>query len=419
MVKKSYSWREGAVLDEHSRRKHKILREYLVRYLQTRCQLLHQSLFRFAVVDGFAGGGRYLDGSPGSPIVILEAIREGAERINLWRAQQGMQPVRISCELVLNDDDPDAFECLKSEVAPVLGAIREEVPEVTINVQIFDRQWEKLFPEIMSSLTGKNIRNVIFNLDQYGHSTVSPQTIDAIMRSFASPEIFLTFAIQSWLAFLQTTNAEHLARQLQRVGVRATDLQQLEAAISNQATLGIAEKLVFESFKERASYVSPFSIHNPEGWRYWMMHLARSQRARQVYNDVLHDNSSYQAHYGRSGLNMLSYNPKDESGFLYLFDCPAREKAREELLDDIPRFVSGAGDALLVGDFYEQVYNETPAHADDIKAAMIESPEIEVRSEAGNLRRKPHQITPTDILRFNKQGHFFDIIGRKTKPKKD
>src|SRR4051794_29036232 len=119
MVKKSYAWREGAVLDKHSRRKHKILREYLVRYFQTRCQLLHQSLFRVAIVDGFAGGGRYSDGSPGSPVIILEAIREGAERINLWRGQQGMQPVLISCDLILNDGDPEAIESLKSAVAPV------------------------------------------------------------------------------------------------------------------------------------------------------------------------------------------------------------------------------------------------------------------------------------------------------------
>ena len=415
MTKKSYSWREGAVLDEHSRRKHKILREYLVRYLQTRCQFPHQSLFRLAIVDGFAGGGRYVDGSPGSPLIILEAIREGSSRINLWRGGQGMRPVRICCELILNDEDPEALECLKLAVAPMLGALREEVPEVGMEVEYLNRQWEVVFPQVINALTAKNFRNVIFNLDQYGHSTVSPATIDTIMGSFASPEIFLTFAIQSWLAFLQTTSPEQLARQLQRAGVREDELGQLTTAISSHAALGLAEKLVFESLKERAAYVSPFSIHNPNGWRYWMLHLSRSQRARQVYNDVLHDNSSYQAHFGRSGLNMLSYNPHDESGFLYLFDKSAREKAREQLLEDIPRFISGAGDALLVGDFYEQVYNDTPAHADDIKMAMIESPEIEVRSEVGKLRRRPHHITPTDILRFSPQGHFFDMMGKPQK----
>ncbi len=413
MTKKAYSWREGAVLDEHSRRKHKILREYVVRYLQTRCQFLHQSSFRLAIVDGFAGGGRYACGAPGSPVIFIEALREGTERVNLWRASQGMQRVRIACQLMLNDDDDEALECLEEAVGPILGAIRADVPDLLVEVSYFSHEWEEVFPQLRALLIGQNFRNVIFNLDQYGHSMVLPGTIDAIMRSFASPEVFLTFAIESWLAFLQTTSPEQLGRQLERAGVRQSEVDQIKTAISNHATLGIAEKLVFESLKDRAAYVSPFSIHNPSGWRYWMLHLAKSQRARQVYNDVLHDNSSYQAHYGRSGLNMLSYNPRDEAGFLYLFDKPARERAREQLLDDIPRFVSGAGDALLVGDFYEQIYNETPAHADDIKAAMIASPELEVRSERGSLRRRPNQINPSDVLKFNPQHHFFDLMGKR------
>lgn len=328
-----------------------------------------------------------------------------------------MQPVRISCELILNDEDEEAIECLRSAVAPVLGGLREEVPEVSVEARYFNLKWDELFPQVVGALTSANFRNVIFNLDQYGHSTVPPSHIETIVRSFASPEVFLTFAIQSWLAFLQTTNPDRLSLQLERAGVRRRELVQLQTTISSQEALGLAEKLVFESLKERAPYVSPFSIHNPEGWRYWMLHLSRSQRARQVYNDVLHDNSSNQAHFGRSGLNMLSYSPRDESGFLYLFDKPARQKAREQLLDDIPRFISGAGDALPVGEFYEQIYNETPAHADDIKAAMIESPELEVRSDDGKVRRKPHHITSNDILRFSPQGHFFDMMG-KAGPKK-
>jgi three-Cys-motif partner protein len=417
MTRKSYSWRDGAVLDEHSRRKHKILREYLVAYIRTRCQSPPQSLFRLAVVDGFAGGGRYEDGSPGSPVIILEALREGVERINIWRGEQRMQPVRVTCRLILNDDDPEAVECLRGAVAPILAAL-QDVPELAATVEIYNLEWDKLFPDILTSMASDNFRNVIFNLDQYGHSTVPTAHLDTIMRSFASPEVFLTFAIESWLAFLQTTNAQQLARQLQRAGVRRNELDQLQGSISNQATLGLAEKLVFESLKERAAYVSPFSIHNPGGWRYWMLHLAKSQRARQVYNDILHENSSNQAHFGRSGLNMLEYNPREEAGFLYLFDKPARERAREQLLEDIPRFVSGAGDALLVSEFYEQIYNETPAHADDIKAAMIESPELEVRSEDGKLRRRAHQITPTDVLRFSPQGHFFDAWGSAGSKKK-
>ena len=56
MTKKQYEWAAGAALEEHSRRKHKILREYFFNYLTVRCQLPHQSRFRLAIIDGFAGG---------------------------------------------------------------------------------------------------------------------------------------------------------------------------------------------------------------------------------------------------------------------------------------------------------------------------------------------------------------------------
>src|SRR3546814_7831945 len=89
-------------------------------------------------------------------------------------------------------------------------------------------------------------------------------------------------------------------------------------------------RLVFDSFNGCATYVSPFSINNPDGWRYWLIHFANSYRARQVYNNLLHANSSEQAHYGRAGLHMLSYDPRHEDGSLYLFDPSGRESRSEE-----------------------------------------------------------------------------------------
>lgn len=50
MSKKPYPWLTGAVLEEHSRRKHKVISEYLARYLAVRCQLPQQSRFRLAIV---------------------------------------------------------------------------------------------------------------------------------------------------------------------------------------------------------------------------------------------------------------------------------------------------------------------------------------------------------------------------------
>src|SRR6202022_1448891 len=119
MVEKQYSWETGAVLEEHSRRKHKIVREYFARYLAVRCQLPMQSKFRLAIVDGFAGGGGYQCGSPGSPIIFIEELRLAAEELNIKRQSEGMASLDIECFLILNDFEPTTIKTLKSYIAPL------------------------------------------------------------------------------------------------------------------------------------------------------------------------------------------------------------------------------------------------------------------------------------------------------------
>src|SRR5436309_3493528 len=46
MVEKAYDWAQGVPLEEHTTRKHKILREYFARYLTVRCAFPAQSKFR-------------------------------------------------------------------------------------------------------------------------------------------------------------------------------------------------------------------------------------------------------------------------------------------------------------------------------------------------------------------------------------
>lgn len=82
MVTKHYAW-ENAVLDEHSARKHKILREYFHQYLKTRCQLPQQEKFRLAVIDAFAGGGKYSCGSFGSPLIFIDELKKTLIRLTL------------------------------------------------------------------------------------------------------------------------------------------------------------------------------------------------------------------------------------------------------------------------------------------------------------------------------------------------
>src|ERR1700676_5274110 len=110
MVEKRYEWADGATLEDHSRRKHKILREYFFNYLTVRCQIPQQSRFRLAIVEGFAGGGRYSCGTAGSPIIFLEVLKTATEFVNVQRAERGLGAIEIECLLILNDTDRTVVE---------------------------------------------------------------------------------------------------------------------------------------------------------------------------------------------------------------------------------------------------------------------------------------------------------------------
>lgn len=417
MVKKSYQWTAGATLDDHSKRKHKILREYFFRYLVIRCQILQQTKFRLAVVDGFAGGGRYKCGTAGSPIIFIEELKSAVAAVNLDRAAQGLGAIKIECLLLLNDESQEAINALKSNVAPLVAEIKENNDKLNLQVEYLNYAFERAYPTVKAYLSNGRFRNVIFNLDQCGHSHVTHETIHNIMSTYPSAEIFYTFAIQSLLAFLRKSEPEAYTKQLKAVGVGDKALDSLQVTQNNNAWLGVAERLVFGVYKNCAPFVSPFSINNPNGWRYWLIHFANNYRARQVYNNILHDNSSSQAHFGRSGLNMLAYDPLQEEGSLYLFGHDERASARGQLLEDIPRWVTGSGSALLIRDFYAGIYNATPAHADDIHTAMIENPDIEVITANGGERRKANTIIVGDVIKIKKQRSFFPVFLNSDKSK--
>ena len=409
MVTKPYDWEGGAALQEHSKRKHKILREYFRKYLAVRCQIPHQTRFRLAVIDGFAGGGRYECGSVGSPLIIIEELRTAVESANIYRAANNLPKLEIEGLFVMSDVDRVALSMLEANCAPLIGAIKSECPDLHLLTQFQAGEFENLYPFIKGLVAQGRYRSALYNLDQCGHAQVQRSTLIDIMQSMPSAEIFLTFAIETLLAFLAKTDPERAAAQLRHLEVSPTDLRAIEEIISNDAWLGAAERLVFDVFGKCAPFVSTFSINNPTGWRYWLIHFANSYRARQVYNNTLHDNSTSQAHFGKSGLEMLSYDPKHD-GEKYLFDVSGREKAKTQLLEDIPRLVSESGDAINVGEFYEAAYSATPAHSDDVHTAMIEAADLEVLTPNGGSRRSANTIEPTDTLRLKRQRTFFPMF---------
>ena len=69
-------------------------------------------------------------------------------------------------------------------------------------------------------------------------------------------------------------------------------------------------------------------------------------------------------------------------------------------------------------DFYETIYNATPAHAQDIHSALIENPDIEVITPQGGERRKAGTIDIGDTIKLKTQASFFPIFHKSGEPSK-
>ena len=86
------------------------------------------------------------------------------------------------------------------------------------------------------------------------------------------------------------------------------------------------------------------------------------------------------------------------------------EKQVVTLLDVTSSAICKKNLAMPVMDFYESIYNITPAHADDVHAAIIENPDLEVITPAGGERRKANTIGVDDVIKMKKQISFFPMF---------
>jgi hypothetical protein len=82
------------------------------------------------------------------------------------------------------------------------------------------------------------------------------------MKSYRYPEIFYTFIIDALIAFLRKKDPALLQAQLAHIDVSSDKLRELDGSLlSRREWLGTAERMVFDSFRRCAPFVSPFSIH--------------------------------------------------------------------------------------------------------------------------------------------------------------
>ena len=404
MAGKKFDWADPDELPKHSAQKLKILSSYFAKYLKVRCSFATRGRLRLAIVDGFAGGGIYGCGSFGSPLILLDTIDNTVNEINISRQDKNLGPIEFEFNIYFNDEDRVAYNLLEGRYNTILARIRSNHPNIKIKIMNFNEKFQTLYPKIKENLVAKRTKNILFNLDQYGDKSVPIEIIRDILTTFEKSEIFLTLMITAINTYLTTKD---LAKFNNRYG--HLDISHLDLDFENpdhcKANAQV-ERKIYDNFQSCSVYCNPFFIKNPNGYGYWMLQFTNNYTASQVYKDNLYNFASGLSHFGRSGLKMFGYNPKEDNNLFHNFDKVGIENSQSQLEYDIPEFLYDNDDPMPIEMFFSKIYADTPSHSSVVKSVLIENRDIEVRTNKGGERRVPNTIKKQDMISLKKQSSF-------------
>lgn len=419
MATNHYDWEVGGKLPtllRHSTVKHALLHGYLVDYFLTLVSSPHQDHIKLTIVDGFCGGGRYLDEkgveAPGSPIVILKALAEAQARI--FHDQQRTKPIALDAELICIDEDINALNHLRWVLDHEGYGDKLHSEHIRLLHGSFDQHSEKVIKR--SKERSKRSGKAIFVLDQYGYSGVPLATLQSICTQLAKAEVILTFNVDSLINFLSDKNLADFEGKTGFDGaITAEDMdnlskgphwrRQIQAKLYGRITSGSGAK-----------FFTPFFIRPAKGHGdFWLLHLSQHAKARDVMASTHWKHNNHFVHYGKAGLDMfgvgyaavIDSEGKPQSAFE--FDDLAASQSHTSMLNEIPQLLDKNRDGVLFGDFFAQRCNTTPATREMIEKAALElvrENEIEVVGENDSKRNVRTAIQNSHVIRLPKQKRF-------------
>ncbi len=150
--------------DEATLTKLEILEQYTVAWLPVFIQ--NPYIAKIMICDFFAGSGQDIDGTPGSPLRILQTIEEYREQII---------DKEISISIVLNEAIASKFNELQ---AAVTDCFDQTLWGEKVSVSFHNKEFQELFQEKYEQL--KEQPNLLF-IDQYGVKEVTGQIFQMLV----------------------------------------------------------------------------------------------------------------------------------------------------------------------------------------------------------------------------------------------
>ena len=393
-------------IEEHSKAKLDVLRSYLRAYFDRLSINPSRDQFKLDLIDGFAGGGTFLDGDTivsGTPLIMLEESEAAIERLNQSRTK------------TLHFDFKYYFVDIE---AAHTNHLRKVLDERGYRVDgekivVLNSRFEDTLNDIIAEIRRRQPRagRSLFLLDQCGFSQVEISLIARIFSELPAAEIILTFAADTLTNFLaETPEFVRMVTPLELTEQRISDLIQLRNGDGGRA---LVQRVLRGHIRNAtgATYDTPFFIRPRQSRRaLWFLHLSRHPTARDVMIQCHWNNYNKFEHYGPGGFDMLGWDAlNSETLPLFHFEELDAEAMHRQLLNSMPKelFSLASEEPVTIDTMRHMFANRTAARFSDLDSVVLElfrEREIEILRPDGTVRsRALRRVSPTDRIAFPTQ----------------
>ncbi len=389
----SFVWVPGSpppAIEEHSFAKLSVLRNYVSDYIDRLCDGSGRDVFKWDLVDGFSGGGLFLNEGEevsGTPLIMLEEAEAAYARLNEKRTK----PLHFDLKFHFVDVACDHTRFLS-------GVLKERDFHIPNHeVKVHNKPFEDIASEIIEDIKRHQPEagRALFLLDQKGFSQVEFGLIRRIFDELAHAEVILTFAADNLINHL--VDRQQLYTAVRPIELAEYDVRDLVELKHGEGGKALVQRVLRDHLRDGtgATYDTPFFIRPKRSRRaLWFVHLSRHPVARDVMVQCHWNNFNTFEHYGSGGLDMMGWDPL-RSGLLPLFGFSQYDAdlLHQQLIDTIPVEMSSFGLSLPVPvkDFRVAVANHTAARFSDLDRALVTlaaSGEFDILTRDGKLRQK-------------------------------
>lgn len=389
-------------IEAHSKAKLRVLRSYLGAYFDRLNSNPNRDAFKLDLVDGFAGGGTFLDEGEvlsGTPLVMLEEAESASERLNRTR----IKPLHVDCKFYFVDKEAAHTDHLRR----VLAERGQEIDEdrLVVRTGLFENEIQN----ILRSIHRRQPRagRAIFLLDQTGFSRVELALVSCIFDELPAAEVILTFAADALVNHLAET--PQIAKAVAPLQLTASQIDDLIGLRDGKGGRALVQRLLRDHARTAtgATYDTPFFIRPEQSRRaLWFLHLSRHPTARDVMIQRHWDIQNTFEHYGPGDFGMLGWDALKDSKTLPLFNFNAmdREQMDAQLLESLPRELYGlASERPVTVDAMRHILaNRTAARFSDLDRVILQlarEREFEILNPDGKVRsRSLKRLSPTDRI---------------------